>query len=297
MAGLFEIVKQDFAATRAAFEDRDYPQMNIFANRLMSNVIFGDHNEKMFALPGFFMKDVAVDFVTMRDEAAQDELRKIASLAVDAINKILQPDFEVGRFWSIYLGYIRNVFKITMLPVEVRSYKENTHFTNQAILFLAKELFEGDSVFQHNGLTIRGFLQEADRLMRCHGANDRDIILFLLVQVINWLSDYYWIASSSPDGTISLDRFRSRLVPFLGRVKAWNDAETEQSPYANATNILCDGLMEWRLCFIRYLEKGRQSIESERKIELPIDTKKRIGDTIAEALRKDVVATRARPKR
>jgi hypothetical protein len=56
-------------------------------------------------------------------------------------------------------------------------------------------------------------------------------------------------------------------------------------------------LFEWRLFFVRYFELGRAVTPDERKIELPPEAKKRLGNTIAEALRKDLSPSKERKEK
>jgi hypothetical protein len=293
MAEILDITRQDFAAAKAAFEERDFRLMNILANRLMSNVLVGSEDEKMFALPGFFLKDMALDFITLRDDAGLNDLHKIAKASIAQVEEALKRDLDLASFWSAYLKYWNDTRKLNMSAAERKSYKDNAAFTSRAISFLSKELFTGESVFLENSLIIKGFLQEMDRIIRCHGADDREMVLCLLVKVMDWLHDYYRLACSSAQGVVNSECIKTKLSPFLERIKRWHD-EQEQAPYKNASDILCDGILEWRRYYIVYLERGRLSAEAERRIELPLDTKKRIGDTIVEALQKDVAAKRGK---
>jgi len=59
MVGIYEILRQDFEAARGAFVEADFHDMNICANRLMSNVLFGFENDTKYILPGFFLRIIA----------------------------------------------------------------------------------------------------------------------------------------------------------------------------------------------------------------------------------------------
>jgi hypothetical protein len=285
MAEIFDICRQDFTAAKLAFEERDFRLLNILGNRLMSNVLFGSQDEKLLALPGFFIKDVALDF--LKDDTKLDELHRIAKVSIGQVDEAFKRDFDLARFWSVFLKYWNDVRKTNLTATERKAYKDNAAFTVQAMSFLSNELFKDDFVFQENSLIIKGVLQELDRIVRCHGADDSDIILGLLLRVIDWINDYYRQAFSSAQGVVNVELVKSQLSPLLEAVKEWR-ATKEILPFTNGSTILCDAILEWRRCFIRYLERGRLSPEAERRIELPLDTKKRIGDTIAEALQRDV---------
>jgi hypothetical protein len=296
MAEVLNIVKQDFAAAQVAFDQRDFALMNIYSNRLMSNLIFAERDQKKLVLPGLFMKDVASDFLGLREESTIDEFHKTANLSIAKIRDCITPDLDLARFWNDYVEYYKNLRKVVMNPIERKTYKDDVKFTREAMLFLSRQIFEGQALFTENGLIIKGFLQEADRLMRCHGAEARELVAFSLVKTLDWLNEYYRLMCSSTGAGVDLEAVKSKLSPFLEAIKEWF-RNSEELPYTNATDILCDGILEWRICYINYLDRGRQPMESERRIELPIEAKKRIGDTIARALQKDVATRRDKNKR
>lgn len=285
MVEMFDICRQDFTAAKLAFEERDFRLLNVLGNRLMSNVLFGREDEKLLVLPGLFIKDVALDF--LKDDTKIDELHRIAKVSIGQVDEAFKRDLDLARFWSAFFKYWNDVRKINLTATERKAYKDNAAFTVQAMLFLTNELFNDDFVFQENSLIIKGVLQELDRIVRCHGADDADIFLGLLLRVIDWINDYYRQAFSSAQGVVNVELVKSQLSPFIQAVKEWRETK-EKLPFTNGSRILCDAILEWRRCFIRYLERGRISPEAERRIELPLDTKKRIGDTIAEALQRDV---------
>jgi hypothetical protein len=64
LQSVISALKQDLAATYEAFQVDNFEECNILANRFMANsVLAGD--KKVF-LPGFLIKEVAVDFVNLR---------------------------------------------------------------------------------------------------------------------------------------------------------------------------------------------------------------------------------------
>ena len=166
MEQILDISRQDFAGAKAAFEERDFRLMNILANRLMSNVLFANKDEKLFALPGFFLKDMALDFITSRDETGVNDLYKIAKASIAKVEDSLKGNFDLATFWSAYFKYWNDMRKVNVSSTERKAYKDNIAFTSNAISFLSKELFEGESVFLEGSLVVKGFLQEMDRIIR-----------------------------------------------------------------------------------------------------------------------------------
>jgi len=288
MADIYEICRQDFTAARLAFEERDFRLLNILGNRSMSNVLFGNgKDDNILALPGFFLKDVALDFLTLKDETRIADLYRTARDSIERIDEAFKRELDLAEFWSTFSKYSNDARGAGRTVAEGKAYKDNLAFTSQAFSILMSTVVDKDLVFQQHSMVIKGFLYEADRIIRCHGADDTDFLTTLLMRCADWLNDYYRQAFSSGQGVIDLERVKGKLLPLLESIKQWRD-EKEKSPFKNASTILCNAIVEWRRCFVLYLERSRVSAEAERRIELPVEAKKRIGETIADALQKDL---------
>jgi hypothetical protein len=277
---LYEVTKQDFAAAKGAFDANDFQQMNILANRLMANVLFGD--QKLYAVFGFFMRGLASDFLAVsRDSGLLEELRPKAEVFLDKLERAFTPEIDLDLIWESYFEYEESTRKLHMTAVERKTYQDNAAFTAQAFRHLVAEFLAESAIFHQRSLVFKGFLQEADRLVRNHGADRPTLIFLLLIKALDWLNEYLRFSWSLPTGQLDVDSFKSNLCPILNRVKEWHE-RSEGPPYTEATTFLCDIILEWRRCFVRYGEPARQ----EQKIDLPPEARKRIGDAIAQALYK-----------
>jgi hypothetical protein len=278
---IYEVIRQDFAAATAAFEEADFSQLNMYSNRLMGNALFG--NQKQYGLIGFFLKSIATDFLKGGvNTELETRLRPIASTFISRLHECLQPTTDLNGVWEGYFAYKESSRKLHMNSVERRVYRDNVGFTKQAFSYLADELLIGDAVFHEHGLVSTAVLVEIDRAIRNHGAEQRELVLQSLVVAFDRLIGYMKVAFSS-----DAQGLRSTISPWLQRIKQWTSHE-ERLPYDEASEILCDMVFEWRRMYIRYMELGRAVPREERKIELPLQAKQKIGDTIAEALQKDL---------
>lgn len=286
MNQVYQVAKQDLAAAKAAFDGGDFQQMNLYSNRLMANVLFGD--QKLYAISGFFMKNLAVEFLGVGlDSTLGRELHPMAKDFIVNISESFKPDVNVGSVWKGYFEYNEKKRKLYMTPYERRAYVDNRDFTRLALSYLAQELLTGEALFHERGLVPKAFLTEADRLIRNHGAETKDLVLLSLITALDGLNDFIRVECSSATGGTNPDCLKSRLSPFLGRIGKWIE-QSEDFPYPDASNILSDVILESRKYFLRYMELGRVAKTEERRVELPAEAKKRISDTVAQALQKDL---------
>jgi hypothetical protein len=107
MTAIYDVLRQDFAAAKAAFGNSDFHDMNICANRLMSNVVFGEESDKKYMVPGYFLRIVANDFLALQDEAVSKTIRPVAEYFVTAIDRGFKEDV---RFDS-YLEWVFRLYR------------------------------------------------------------------------------------------------------------------------------------------------------------------------------------------
>lgn len=287
MDEIYKVLREDFAAVKGAFDEGDFAQMNICSNRIMANALFGD--QSAYALPGFFLKELATELLKGSVSPGLDKkIRPFAKKFISEIEEAFTPDVDFQRLWGCYSSYIQKTRKLSISAVEKKSYTDNPTFTHQALSRLVQEVFSGEVLFHERGVILKSIIIEADRLIRNHSIQDRDLVLICLFQALDRLNDYFRFAcTSTGGGTVYSECMKSYLTPFMERFKNWYD-NPEDSPYPSGSDLLCEIILEWRRMFIRYQELGQATEKQGQRIELPPEAKKRIGDTIAEALQKDL---------
>jgi len=287
MTNVYEVTRADFTAAKAAFDSGDFQQMNIYSNRLMGNVLFG--GPKLYVLPGFFMKNLALEFIRIGGESTIGQsLRPKADVFVSKLKDAFKEDIDLAAVWKSYFDYNEGSRKLHMSEVERIMYKDNIAFTGEAIDHLLKEfLFDGSSLFLEGNLLLKGILIEADRLVRNHGVDETHAIMLCLLIALDRFYDYARTACTSPREGLNSEVLKGVLAPFVDRIRGFHEVKSEP-PFSAATEILCDIVLEWRRYFIRYMELGKPSVAEESKVKLPIEARKKIGETIAQALQKDL---------
>jgi len=287
MVGVYEILRQDFAAASAAFDDTDYHDMNICANRLMANVIFGDEHDAKYLVPGFFLRIIASDFLALKDDVVAKTVRQQAERFVKEIDLAFNEELDLKIIWNGFFEYMERKRELLMSPAERRAYKSNKAFTARGLSYLSSKFFSNPFLSGPDAILLRAFIIEADRLIRNHGAEQKELVLFSLIKSLDWLDRYVAVAFSDAEKSGNIEGLKIDVDPYIKRIQIWYSG-SESHPYPDATGILCDILLKWRKYYLRYLERSKLSPDEERRVELPGQVRERIGETIVQALQKDV---------
>jgi hypothetical protein len=288
MTAIYDVLKQDFASAKEAFANTDFHNMNICANRLMSNVVFGHESDRKYMVVGFFLRIIANDFLARKDEGDAKTIRQHAEQFVAAIERAFKEEVELTTIWNGFFDYTEKKREILMTAAERKVYRDNRLFTAQAFAYLAERFFNDPFLKSQDGVLLTAFLVEADRVIRNHGANNKELVLFCLMRALDWTDRYIVVAVFDAEKTgNSSNPIKESIKPYLERIQKWYSG-SEEVPYREATGVLCDILIMWRELYLRYLERSKASLEEERRMELPGQVRQRIGETIAQALQKDI---------
>jgi hypothetical protein len=253
----------------------------------MSNVLFGDDSDAKYLAPGFFLRVIANDFLIIRDESLAKKVRQPAERFVGEIARGFSKELDPSLIWNGFFDYVERKRDLFKNSIERRVYKENRTFTARALGYLAQKLFDDPFLSSQDGIVLRSLLIETDRLIRNHGAENKELILFAFIIALSWLDRYLAVALSDAEKRNSTQLVKDEINLYLKRIASWYS--TAQSPSLDeATSILCDILIKWRKFYLRYQEHSTAAGVEERKIELPGQIRQKIGETIAEALQRDV---------
>jgi hypothetical protein len=287
MTGIYEILKQDFAAAKAAFDQSDPHNLNICANRLMANVVFGDEDDKKYMVPGYFLRIVANDFLAIKDETVAKSAREPAEHFIATIERAFTEQLDSKPIWNGFFEYTERKRQVLLPPTERRAYKLDPSFTARGVRYLTQKFFDDPFVARSNSIVLRALLTEADRLIRNHGAEHKELVVYCLMRALDWLDRYLPLAFADAEKSGSLETVKGDILPYIERMQNWYSG-SEELPYHEATEILCDLLLSWRKFFFRYLDGTKVSPGEERRVELPGQVRQRIGETIAQALQRDI---------
>jgi len=275
---------EDLNVTALALEQDDYDNMNIFANRIMSDATIVSDNKLL--LIGFFLKDVATEMMELtatKKASALATAKTHASAFVSKMKELAkQKDFEEKEMWKAYVDFSDDIRKFHLMPAEEKSYADDTGFTREVATWLLKRLHEEqDNLLERKNQFLKGILNELGRTYRVHGAEEREIVLLSLLTALDRFYDYVRFACEAPDGSLDAEKIKERLFPYIDRtLQAMETVETTK-----IDALLCELVVKWREAFIRYMDIRRiVRVPVEKGVQLPEETKKRITEAVTKAL-------------
>lgn len=277
---LSQIIEQDVKATHLAFRDDDFTAMNMFANRVMANAILSE--KPQLSLIGFFLKEMTRIYERIK---AYEDLTTFATAKSlgETYIKSIKLESEIKEFWEQYHHFYNRIRKHEQNKFEKESYEENVEFTGFAFRWLIEKLSEERNVlFNHNNQFVRGIVNAMDRIYRVHLGNMVDLYAFSLVKALQLYSDYMENFSKDERNefiTKSLFVYIDDITKTLLK---------DQVDPKDVTTLLKRIILDWRLCYIRFMERPRFVRIQEKGVPISEETKKRISKSVEKALEEEV---------
>jgi hypothetical protein len=285
MSELEKVLAEDLKAAIAAFKEDSFDTTNIMANRMMSNIIFGE-NKKIF-LPAFFLKDVATTFGILKarkSAMAFSTAKSIGFAYIESLAKSLTA-IDEEQLWKDFLLFNDKIRKFEMIDVE-KNYSDNPKFTHEAFKWLISYLSSHkEALFEPYNNLIKGLLIEMTRIYKVHSANFNDAVLLCLVIALDRNYDYLSRLWNRP-GSKPIDEKQNKdlIIPAVNKIIEFN---TKEFTIEEADSLLWDLTKSWREFFILYGELLSPSIALQKGIELPEDLKKKLAESLTKALEKE----------
>ena len=295
----FQITRQDFQAARSAFSSREYELMNMLANRLMTNAVLGKHAERECAVPGFFLKEIAFNAGKFPpDFSGNEQIRLSGEQFIQVLDQAFKERPDLEAMWKGYAAFVDGVRSVEAHKVEGEAYEDAPEFTGGVIDYLINDFLSIEEVCQENSRILTGMLNEVNRLVRSHGAQQSDLVSWCLLRAVERLHDYH-VLSCIHHGQWDVHTLKVQSEPYVVRLKECHQSVCKQKGLTKeATDFLCNLILQWRVSFIRCLEVQHPPVgKEERKVELPQDAKQKIAETISEALRQDLTPTGQKKKK
>jgi len=286
----FRVIRQDFEAAHKAFKAGNFSLMNVLSNRLMSDLLFG--GQKDLCLIGFFLRDAAIDLMNAQERTeVASELSEAATQLLSQIDSMLKEPFSAESAWKVYYDYFVRSVQAGRNDIEKSVYTEDPSFTHVALDQLV-DMLTSQTITHSRTQIFAGVWNELSRLAGNHGIQFDDVIPACILIALNWLHPY--VAVEKEEAVVSHEKSADLLDGFVQRLKhlqANRQPNGDQGAFVQTgTELLCDVLLAWRRYYIHYLDI-RTAIspqEPSRKIELPIDARKKLTQSIADALRRNL---------
>jgi len=278
---ILEVIEQDVKAAYSAFKNDDFTDMNIFANRIMSNALLSE--DPRFTLVGFFMKEMARIYGSIKARKDLSTFSTAKSLG-DVYIKSIKLKGSINELWEQYHQFYNRVREHRHDEYEKESYKENIEFTRFAFRWLIKKLNEDrNTLFNENNQFMRGIINEMDRILKVHGGELVDLYALSLAKALQLYYEYVEYFSKDERRKV----IEKSVFPYIDDITKTllQDAVDPKE----VALLLQRMIVDWRICFIHFMERPEfVPIEREKRVPITEETKKKISETVAKALEEEV---------
>jgi hypothetical protein len=287
MSALEKVIAEDLHAAIAAFKDDSFENVNIFANRIMSNSIFGE-NGKIFLL-GFFLKDVALTFglLKVRQSAMAFATAKSHGFSyIEGLGKDIET-LDETPLWKNYKEYREKIRKFEINEWEEKNYTKNTKFTNEAFKWLLSYLNSNQALLANplNSL-IKGIITEMNRIYKVHSATLNDFIIIHLLVALSRNYEYACRIWNTPNTRlIDEKQVKEHILPAMNKIIALANKEFT---IEEADALLWDLTKNWRESFIVYGELLSPAVAVQKGINLPEELKKKLTESLTKTMEKEL---------
>ncbi len=292
-------VLQDLDAAIAAFAKDRFDMMNIFANRLMANVVFGA--TPLLALAGFFAKDIAFTYGVLKRQGGDVAFSTAKSIGVAYLETLKSaihcetPDED--KLWRNYHDLRSKLRGFALSEFETGAYTDDEEFAKDSVGWLLKYL-DGhkETLLNPNNVLLKGIPNEIDRVFRVHGGS---LVVTYAVSLLVALDRYYQylvLSFSSEGPPQAKSGIREVLFPLVDTITSLLLSD-ERIDSHRVDTLLWDLVKGWREFFIQFMDvQTRPGMVVERGIELPEDAKRDLAQALTGALEKET-GKKARKKR
>lgn len=291
MEPVINVVKQDINAAMKAFDKKDFAFVIMMGNRITSNLHIG--NRRDFMVYGFMIREMGIEFefIKARDENRIVKCKNHGTKLLKTFHSLInKKDAEAKDVWEAYFEFKSNIRTYHLSDLERSVYKDNLNFTRETTLMLVNHLDQNrELLLRERNQLIEGISNELDRVAKTHGLERIDLVFYLLLHALNGYYRYL-LYSETKDGNIEdKKRFQEGIYPYVDKItkifSEKNLGDIDQI-YNKSNEILGDLGIKWRGYFINYLEMRRMYTE-EKRVEIPKETRKKIGETISKAIEKE----------
>lgn len=299
------VLRQDFKAFTLSIEEGQIDLTVVFANRFLSNVVFGA--DKRYTTLGYILRDLAVD--TLKASQVGGEAQKILKAGREKVLEAIAPlvegaNLDLVAAWKSYHGYVSKTRLALASKAEADAYTEMPEVAGEALKYLLDEFLLNERELAEPATVVpHGCFNEVSRLVTSHGVSEVDLPLIAILECLQWLYEYlprHWestVNNLSAEGHKAyVAKVKTRFLAFLNPMRPLLDRSqfpNLEAVAAPASDILANILIEWRKEFIRYMEIGGVT-ERKKPVAISKETREKLSESIKGAIEKDVLGKKAK---
>lgn len=287
-----EILVQDLSVAIDTLEDDNIPLFNILANRIVSNLYFGDKPD--FLILGFIFKEIQGMLLRIKRSRSKSLYEEYKDYIVDEVEEIkenlIENKLSLEKIWEFYVGSETNVRKFLLDDSEFSQYKlqpEFTRYTTRKMINLLDE--NRDIILSQENRIISGCTNEIGRVINSHGFTDVDLMIYLLLKITLSVYEYRLYEQSITDNTSENEKWIANIINFIKQID-------EDGPDRFVDNLTkSNGIIQqlggdWRLYYVKYRDLFREVTLKPSNQLLDSDERKSLVDNLTEMIEKEVKA-------
>lgn len=290
-----DVFLEDMQAVLKASEAEDFAKLNIYANRIMSNALFGE--DYKLAIPGVFVKDLSfsVNFLkfTVSVKALSSAMVLFKKYIVDLVQQTGKRPLDEEVLWRDYVSVVSKLREFQLDTLEEKVYvKDYIPFVRGSFQWLGSYVRDHESVLLHpKNLLLKATLNEMNRLYRDYGGEIEEVQSLELFTALDRANDYLRVIANSEEEYAN--KAKQELIPSVLKVLP---LVGQQAKASGVNEVLWQITKQWREYFLQFMELQKIAvwpvIESRQGIQLPEETKKKLTEAITESLQE-----KPRPKK
>lgn len=283
-----DALKQDLYLFLDSINVNDFRTGNIIGNRIMSNAYLFD--KQYYAIIGFFLKQICIDVLSLRNVSNPDSLTSITSalksFVKDKIFIQLDTKENTHDLWIDYNNTVTKTRDSYLPPKEKEAYKVNPQFTNKAFKKIVTLLLENrnELLYPTNNF-FKGMLNEMNRIGKIYGTTVNEQYLLSIITMLDRVDEYVGLT------ILDFDDFKTRIEKeVLPLVNSFEEIAITKNLNEELVNKFLWKLISlWRFNFIKFMEvkrTGAPQIQVQEEIKKPV--KKKLVEEIAKSLEDEI---------
>lgn len=290
-------MNQDFSAemhtknmrvAALSFKMEDFQLMNVIANRIMSDALFG--NSEDFALFGFFIKQMALNYLNLKPRISQSDFLDAKLVGEEYLGTLLSSsrDMSIVDSWQSYHRFNIRIQQYSASDIDKsiqEIYGDNPDITESVRHWLLDFLIEGrEMLYDPKNNFFKGLVNEFQRVGLTYDYTVIDTIVFSCLIALDRYYEYFVFQYTDKSGVLDKEKVKATLFPYMDKVKQFSSSS--EPDYEGATHLLWQLTKSWRESFIYYGELPYKT--AQKPIELSKEARKKLSEAVSQALQKEV---------
>ena len=282
MEAIFTIIGQDLEVATKAAEADDYNTIRIVGNRIMMNLFITEEIKLM--LLGYMVRELGAELraikANKRASYADSKKESIAYLK-DLESLITSGRSDSKIYWEKFIEMEIKSRKFLLDKYDSSVYDDQDEFAKEFSLKLLDTFYslKKDVHALKNHVIMMTF--ELSRNFNQHSGKEA-LIIYLVFKAFMEYYSYYIIEAEHSLSKNRRKKSEEKLTAYVDKIYELKTSISNADELYSKSNNIIDSL--GRDVRLNYLSYGVREEKVEQKLELPEDTKQKIGETIMQSL-------------